>query len=141
MAEPEASPCAPAPEPEDTLTPVTEPAPDPVATASAEQPGSGPVAHCSQDAGENQYRDPFANSPPPKSQGGADSAQAPENTSDGSATGASTLQEDGTAAPLADDAGTGSGPGLPNTGLGLAGLVALGVPLLAGGLVLRARLA
>jgi hypothetical protein len=137
----EASGCPPPDprDPEETLTPVE---PDPAVTASREKPDDGPTAHCSQNAGDNQYRDPFANSPPPKNQNAADGAQAPQSdTSDQSTAGSATLLQDDGSAVLASDAETGSGPRLPNTGLGLGGLVGLGAPLIAGGVALRRRLA
>jgi hypothetical protein len=118
------------------------PAPAPATSATAGDEPEHPVAYCSQNAGDNQYRDPFANSPPPGGGGGgAGSSQAEEpESSAGALTGTSTLQQDGTTAT--DPAATASsGPRLPNTGLGLGGLVALGLPLLAGGIALRARLA
>ena len=143
VAEPAVSGCPPG-EDETELppgTPEDAPAPPPAAAAAQDGPGDGPVAHCSQNAGDNQYRDPFANSPPPKSQGGADSAQAPETDTAQPTTGSTTLLEDGTTDPAAAAAAAAAGNGLPNTGLGLGGLVALGLPLLAGGLALRRRTA
>jgi hypothetical protein len=119
--------------------------PVPAAPATHEDEADQPVARCSQDAGENQYRDPFANSPPPDGGGGgggAGSAQTPDTgASDGSVTDTSTLQQDGTAVAAQTDPEAAPGPSLPESGLGLGGLVALGLPLLGAGLALRARLA
>lgn len=139
-----ASPCAPpdAAADEDTLTPVeTKPAPAEPAEATAA--ADGVKAHCSQNAGNQQYQDPFAGAKPPSggnggSQSGGDgTAPATSTTSSGEAVvsqGTVTGQDTGTTAESA-------GPSLPNTGLGLGGLLALGLPLLAGGIALRARLA
>jgi hypothetical protein len=118
-----------------------EPAESATVIATAAEEGTGPpTAHCSQNAGDNQYRDPFANSPPPE-RDGADSAQAPDAAVGQSTTGSTTFQQDAAATAAAAAAQAGSGEGLPNTGLGLGGLLALGLPLLAGGLVLRKHIA
>jgi hypothetical protein len=102
-----------------------------------------PRAHCSQNAGDEQYVDPFANAGPPKaangngSQGPASQSQPP--------VGSAADQGAGSAAPssLAAAAVTGrerdGGPQLPTTGLELGGLLGLGCPLLLLGLVLRRR--
>jgi hypothetical protein len=127
------SPAATAP-----AVPAVTPAPAPTDAVAAGKP---PVAHCSQNAGDEQYKDPFAHTPPP-TKSGAGSAQTPQPTSAGTAAGAAPTNVDGTvvAGAAQTDAGTADGPGLPNTGLGLGGLLALGLPLLGAGFVLRRRL-
>jgi hypothetical protein len=144
---PPAPPCAPPEEQadeQDTLTPV-EPAPEP--PADAEAAASDVEAHCSQNAGNQQYQDPFAGAKPPGG-GNGGSSQNGSGGGDGSTAPATSTTTSGALASQGEAAGqdTGTtaesaGPGLPNTGLGLGGLVAFGLPLLAGGLALRARLA
>jgi hypothetical protein len=140
----ETAACAPR-DREDTLAQEDQAAPaappvEALPATSAEDP-EHPVANCSQNAGDNQYQDPFANSPPPGGDG-AGSSQTPDSgSSDGSGTVTPTVQQDGTVLASPSDATAAAGPSLPNTGLGLGGLVVLGLPLLAGGIALRARLA
>jgi hypothetical protein len=143
--EAQSPPCAPETEPpqDDTLTPAepAEPAPDP---ATAQAAADGVEAHCSQNAGDQQYQDPFAGSKAPGSGGNGGSSQGGSGSSSQSTdtTSSSEVVTEGTAA--GQDTGAAAdpaGPSLPNTGLGLGGLVALGLPLLAGGIALRARLA
>lgn len=129
----------------DAGTPAPGPAPpaEPVVAGSAAAASAPPVAHCSQNAGDNQYRDPFAGSKPP-GQGGGDGNSA-QNDSETGETPAPAA--DPTAAAVQAEA-DGSVPAttageeqLPNTGLGLPGLLALGLPLLLSGLALRRRAA
>ena len=128
-----------APQEDDKLTPA-EPTPDP---ATAQAAAGGVEAHCSQNAGDQQYQDPFAGSEPPGGGNGGSSQGADESSSQSTdTTSSSEVVSQGTVAgqdtgATADPAG----PSLPNTGLGLGGLVALGLPLLAGGIALRLRLA
>lgn len=142
---PPADPCGPREEAaeEDTLTPA-EPAPAPADPADATAAAGGVKAHCSQNAGNQQYQDPFAGAEPPGGGNGGSSQNGAGNTAPATSTTTSgeAVASQGTVA--GQDTGTtaeSAGPGLPNTGLGLGGLVALGLPLLAGGIALRARLA
>lgn len=117
--------CAPA-EPD-----AAEPAEEPEAA-----PAEPPVAVCSQDAGEEQYQDPFANEKPPgEEQGGG-------NGSEGHV---SQAEPADTAVPTTADAAglpaTDGGPQLPSTGLEALPPALLGLLLLLGGAVLRRRVA
>jgi hypothetical protein len=136
-------PCAPAEEPEQTDTLTQEEAEPATASAAAE----GVEAHCSQNAGNQQYEDPFAGTKPPGEGGNGGSSQNGSGGGTGSPSTGTTSSGEvvaaqdtvaGTETGIATDP---AGPSLPNTGLGLGGLVGLGLPLLAAGIALRARLA
>ena len=143
----EAAVCAAPDEDAEQLSDAGAPAPAPPAEAvvaeDAAAASSAPVAHCSQNAGDNQYRDPFAGSKPP-GQGGGDGNSA---QNDSEADQAPAAAADPTAASVQAEAdgsvpaATADGEQLPNTGLGLLGLLALGLPLLVSGLALRRRAA
>ena len=126
------------------------PAPPPEAEAAAA--GEPPVATCSQDAGDQQYRDPFANSEPPSQGGNGGNGSSPDQPVQSPAQTAPVTPTDDSVAPTAqtsqttteqEESGstTANGKQLANTGLGLAGLLALGLALLAGGLALQRRIA
>jgi hypothetical protein len=122
----------------DTGTPA-----DPAAEAAGTA-GTGPTAHCSQGAGDQQYEDPFektkapgedvkgSNGGSPGSQGQV--SQAAPASSTGTAT--PTAQETATAAAAAAD----DGSSLPNTGLAAAPLAGAGALLVLAGAALRRRL-
>ena len=139
---PEAQPAC-APEQSDTPTPAE---PDPATAQAAAEPVE---AHCSQNAGNQQYQDPFAGAEAPgkggnggSSQGGSQGAGGSTSQDTGTTTSGDPVASQGTVA--GDGTGTtteSAGPSLPNTGLGLGGLLAVGMPLLAGGIALRLRLA
>ncbi|HEX6460662.1 MAG TPA: hypothetical protein VF032_17215 [Thermoleophilaceae bacterium] len=92
-----------------------------------------PAASLADSAGDNQYSDPFGNSPPVHSQTptqpSAPAPSPPASTTAG-----------GQTQPAAATA-TGATRQLPRTGLDLRVLGGAGVVLLAGGLLLRRRLA
>jgi LPXTG-motif cell wall-anchored protein len=144
------APCAPAEDaPADSLEDVsatTVPVPVPAAAATdaaaSDDEAAPPVAHCSQNAGDNQYKDPFANAKPPSGGGDPASGQGSQSPDTSTSAPATTIAQ-GTAdpavtgAPGAEDAG----PGLPNTGLD-AGIPAwTGLALLLAGALLRRRTA
>ena len=127
---------APDPTPAESEPPVAT-GDDPAAPA-----GTPPRAHCSQDAGEEQYKDPFAHTPPPAAE--TNNRSSLPTSSAGSLAAADPAATDGTAvagAPQADGTASDGRPGLPNTGLDVGVLLVLGLPLLASGLALRRRLA
>ena len=114
--------------------------PPPIAATSDED--APPVAHCSQNAGDNQYKDPFANAKPPKAGGDPASSQGAQSPDTSTSAPATTLAQ-GTADPslTGTDGAESAGPGLPNTGLD-AGIPAwTGLGLLLAGALLRRRTA
>jgi hypothetical protein len=146
-AAPERAACGdPAEEGDDQLTDAA-PAEAPAAVPSDAQASAAPVpveAHCAQNAGDQQYQDPFAGSEPPGGNGGGNgSGNSAQNNgaTQGEAPTSVPTQDPatGTVDPTATAAA--ADEQLPNTGLGLAGLLALGVPLVLGGVAVRLRLA
>ena len=139
--------------------PAVEPSPDPespcapgedaagesledAAAAAAADTGdedAPPVAHCSQNAGDNQYKDPFANAKPPEGGGDPASGQGAQSPDTSTSAPATTLAQ-GTTDPAAPGAEA-AGPTLPSTGLD-AGIPAwTGIGLLLAGALLRRRTA
>lgn len=97
-----------------------------------------PAASLADSAGDNQYQDPFANTQPkPKTNTAPTTTPAPVTTTPAPA---ETAPASSTSTPSADPAATTS-KDLPRTGLDLRLVGGLGVLLLAGGLLLRRRLA
>jgi LPXTG-motif cell wall-anchored protein len=91
-------------------------------------------ACAAQDAGEEQYEDPFAESkPPPESSGQPSASEDSQSSAPASSSPADPLADgvptDAAAAP--------GGATLPNTGMGTGGLLSLGIAMLVGGVVLH----
>jgi LPXTG-motif cell wall-anchored protein len=126
----------------DSGAPPADPAPVPAAV-SAESDGEAvpPVAHCSQNAGDEQYQDPFGNSPPPKAGGKTPQSSTQQSGGQGTATPASVLAQQ-SADPATADAAAAADDGaakLPNTGLDARLPGVLGLALLLSGTALRRR--
>ena len=142
VAEPAVSGCPPR-EDEDELRPGTpeDPAPPPPAAAAAQDGQSdGPVAHCSQTPATTSTA---IRSRTALHRRARAARTAPRPPTRHSAVRHRTRRPSWRTARRTPrpQRSRGSGNGLPNTGLGLGGLVALGLPLLAGGLALRRRIA
>jgi nicotinate-nucleotide--dimethylbenzimidazole phosphoribosyltransferase len=120
--------CAPA-EPE-TAGPADE--------LEAAPPSDPPVAVCSQNAGDEQYEDPFANEKPPaEQQGGGNGSGSEGQVSQTGPADAPATTTDGTGGvPSTEGA-----PQLPSTGLDAFPPALLGILLLLGGAALRRRAA
>jgi LPXTG-motif cell wall-anchored protein len=126
-AQPEPAPAAAAPAPEEQCA-----AEEPVAPAPET---AAPEVCAAQNAGDNQYQDPFAEAKPPQ----PSERQGPNHASQPSQTSPSTAA----AAPVVPEASASAAataqPGLPNTGLDAGWLLAWGTALVAGGLALSRR--
>jgi LPXTG-motif cell wall-anchored protein len=123
----------------DSTTLPADPA-DP-ATSSGEVEDVPPVAHCSQNAGDEQYQDPFGNSKPPKAGSKTPQSSTQQSGGRGTATPASVLAQQSTdpaTAGAAARAGDSAGK-LPNTGLDARLPGVLGLALLLSGGALRRR--
>lgn len=91
-----------------------------------------PAAALADSAGDNQYSDPFGNSPPTQTQTQTTTPSAPAPSQPASTPAAQTQ-------PTATTA-SGSSDQLPRTGLDLRVLGGAGVLLVAGGVLMRRRL-
>ncbi len=120
--------------------------PDPAAApGDTEEEDVPPIAHCSQNAGDEQYQDPFGNSGPPKAGGGGggkDPQRATRLSGGQDAASPASVLAQQSADPATADAAAAAGDDvakLPNTGLDarLPGL--LGLALLLSGGALRRR--
>ncbi len=108
--------------------------------AENESAAVAPIAHCSQNAGDEQYQDPFKNSPPPKAGGKAPLSAAQPSGGQDTATPASVLaQQSADPAAAAAAAAGDSAAKLPNTGLDARLPAVLGLALLLSGAALRRR--
>jgi O-Antigen ligase len=102
---------------------------------------AAPATALAQSAGDEQYVDPFQNSPGGTSQGGGGSGgsnNSQSQTNSGSSQSAPSGDTSQSAA-AADTTSGGDGTALPRTGLPLAGVVLAGGLLLGGGITLRRR--
>jgi LPXTG-motif cell wall-anchored protein len=126
-APPEPAPAAAEPAPEEPCA-----AEEPVAPAPE---SAAPEVCAAQNAGDNQYQDPFAEAEPPRPSdgGGPNNASQPSQTSPSTAAAAPVVPE------VSASAAATAQPGLPNTGLGAGWLLAWGTALVAGGLALSRR--